>query len=310
MDVLKAMESFTRAARAGSFAAAAAQTNVSRAIVSKHIQDLENYLGARLFHRTTRQLTLTEAGLEYRTFCDRLLKEIDEKRDSLGSLQQIPCGPLKIMAPKSFGNIHLSPAIAEFSERYPQINVSLILADDPMNSRHIVENGLDLAIRLSPASDSSVVTRRIGFVSWLLCATPAYLQAQGIPKVPSDLVAHNCLVHLKTTPDKRWPLNGPGGEVDVSVAGSFAANSSLALRSGVLRNLGIALLPLYCISGDLASGRLIKVLPEYEVKPRPVFLLYPQRKHLPTKVRVLIEFLVDRFNQERWDEPQKLDRIA
>lgn len=302
MDLLKAMESFVRAARAGSFAAAAAQTDLSRAIVGKHIQDLENYLGLRLFFRTTRRLTLTEAGVEYRQFCDRLLEEISEQREALGALQQTTRGALKIMAPKSFGNIHLSPTIAEFSERHPQITVSLILADDPMNGRYIVENGLDLAVRLSPSPESSVVTRRIGFLRWQLCATPDYLQAHGMPHAPNDLTSHNCLVHLRTTPDKSWRLRGPNGEAAVKVSGSFAANSSLALRSGALRGLGIALLPSYCVSGDLASGQLVKVLPEYHVEPRPVFLIYHHRRHLPAKVRLLIDFLVDRFSREGWDE--------
>jgi DNA-binding transcriptional LysR family regulator len=296
------MESFVRAARSGSFAAAAAQSDMSRAIIGRHIQDLENHLGVRLFYRTTRRLTLTEAGAEYQIFCDRLLDEIAEQHETLGQLQQTMRGALKIMAPKSFGNIHLSPTIAEFSERHPQIDVSLILADDPMNSRYIVENGLDLAIRLSPAPDSSIVTRRIGFLHWQLCATHGYLQAHGTPHVPSDLLAHNCLVHLRTTPDKFWCLRGPNGETPVKVGGSFAANSSLALRSGVLRGLGIALLPSYCISADLASGRLVKVLPDYHFEPRPVFLLYHNRRHLPTKVRLLIDFLVDRFSHEGWDD--------
>lgn len=245
---------------------------------------------------------MTEAGAEYRVFCDRLLEEISERREALGALQQTTRGTLKIMAPKSFGNIHLSPTIAEFSERHPQISVSLILADDPMNGRYIVENGLDLAIRLSPAPDSSVVTRRIGFLRWQLCAAPDYLQKHASPRLPGELAAHNCLVHLRTTPDRTWRLRGAQGEAAVKVGGSFAANSSLALRSGALRGLGIALLPSYCVSGDLAAGRLVKVLPEFQVEPRPVFLLYPNRRHLPAKVRLLIDFLVDRFSRDGWDE--------
>jgi DNA-binding transcriptional LysR family regulator len=302
MDLLKAMESFVRAARAGSFAAAAAQSDLSRAIVGKHIQDLENHLGVRLFFRTTRRLALTEAGAEYKAFCERLLEEISEQREALGTLQQTTRGALKIMAPKSFGNIHLSPTIAEFSERHPQINVSLILADDPMNGRYIVENGLDAAIRLSPAPDSSVVSRRIGFLRWQLCAAPSYLRARGTPSDPGELAGHNCLMHLRTTPDRTWRLRGPHGEAAVKVGGSFAANSSLALRSGALRGLGIALLPSYCVSGDLAAGRLVKVLPDDHIEPRPVFLLYPNRRHLPAKVRLLIDFLVDRFSKDGWDE--------
>ncbi|HEY7383125.1 MAG TPA: LysR family transcriptional regulator [Beijerinckiaceae bacterium] len=302
MDLFKAMESFVRTARAGSFARAASQSGMSRAIVSKHIQDLEDYLGARLFHRTTRRLSLTEVGREYQTFCARLLDDMAEQREAVRKLQQTACGSIKLMAPKSFGNIHLSAAIAEFVEKFPGIHVSMLLADDPKNSHHLVENGLDLAVRLSPISDSSLVSRRIGSLRWLLCCSPGYIERSGAPAGPEDLVQHNCLLHLRTNPDNAWTLSGPRGDVVVEVGGSFAANSSLALRSAALRGLGIAFLPAYCVSSDLASGRLVEVLRAYPVAPRAVYLLYPHRRHLPAKVRLLIDFLVERFSRDGWDD--------
>lgn len=302
MDLFKTMESFVRTARAGSFARAASQSGMSRAIVSKHIQDLEDYLGARLFHRTTRRLSLTEVGLEYQAFCTRLLDEVVEQREAVQQLQQTARGSIKLMAPKSFGNIHLSAAIADFVERYPGIKISMILADDPMNSYHLVEKGLDVAVRLSPISDSSVVSRRIGSLRWLLCCSPTYLERNDTPNEPGDLAGHNCLLHLRTNPDDVWTLSGPEGDVAVEVSGSFSANSSLALRSGALRGLGIAFLPAYCVSSDLRSGHLVEVLREYPVAPRPVYMLYPHRRHLPTKIRLLIDFLVERFSHEGWDD--------
>lgn len=263
MDRLKTMESFVRVVRTGSFAAAAAQLGVSRAIVSRHLQDLEDYLGARLFNRTTRRLGLTTTGSEFYRFCVRILDEMEAQRSTASRLRHEPCGRIKLMAPKSFGNLHLGPAVADFIAEYPDVHVELLLTDDSLNTYDLIENGFDLAIRLSPVADSSVITRRIGHLRWILCSSPDYLARHGAPLSASDLAHHNCLVHLRSTPDSVWRLRGPNGEVAVKVSGSMAANSSLALSAGVLRGLGIALLPVYCIKPDLDAGRLVEVLPDY-----------------------------------------------
>lgn len=295
MDRLKTMESFVRVVKAGSFAGAGTQLGVSRAIISKHLQDLEDYLGARLFHRTTRRLSLTEIGLEYYGFCTRILDEMESEREDVTQLQREPRGTIKLMAPKSFGNLHIGPAIADFIGRYPEVHVSMLLSDDSLNSYDLVDNGIDLAIRLSPVTESSAVARRIGMLRWVLCSSPKYLKAHGTPRHPDDLARHNCLVHLKSSPDSVWRFKGPRGEATIKVAGSLSANSSLALRAGVKSGLGIALLPAYCIGPDLKSGNLIEVMTGYHLPERPVFALYPHRRHLPHKVRLLIDFLAERF---------------
>ena len=295
MDRLKTMDSFVRVVRAGSFAAAATQLGVSRAIVSRHLQDLEDYLGARLFNRTTRRLGLTATGSEYYGFCVRVLDEMEAHRGSASRLQREPRGTIKVMAPKSFGNLHIGPAVADFIARYPEVHVALLLSDDSLNTYDLIESGFDLAIRLSPVAESSVISRRIGLLRWILCSSPDYLARHGAPRSPHDLVRHNCLVHLRSTPDSVWRLRGRGGEAAVKVSGSMSANSSLALSAGALRGLGIALLPAYCIQPDLEAGRLVEVLPAYHLPERPIFALYPHRRNQPHAVRLLIDFLAARF---------------
>ena len=295
MDLLKTMDSFVRVVRTGSFAGAAEQLGVSRAIVSKHIQFLEGHLAARLLYRSTRRLNLTEIGKSYHAFCIRILAQMEEQRVAVAGLQSEPRGTLKVMAPKSFGNTYVGAAIADFVARYPEVKVSLLLQDGSVSSRDLIDNGVDVAIRLSPINNSTTIARQIGVSRWILCAAPAYLAAHGHPQAPDELARHNCLVHLKSSPDSLWALTGPKGPAPVKVAGTFAANSALALRAAATKGLGIALLPLYSISTDLAEGRLVEVLPDHRGPERPIIALYPHRPLLQAKVRLLVEFLAEHF---------------
>lgn len=302
MDRLKTMESFVRVARSGSFAAAATQLGVSRAIVSKHVQSLETYVGARLFHRTTRRVGLTAAGAEHYAFCLRVLEELQAQRHSLSRMQREPSGTIRVMAPKSFGNLYLGPAVADFVAGCPDLHVDLMLSDDSLNAYDLIENGFDLAVRLSPAPESSVIARRIGALRWIVCASPEYLTRHGSPKTPQALTRHNCLVHLRTTPDCVWRLASDKGDVAVKVSGSLSSNSSLALSSGALNGLGVALLPAYCIRPYLDDGRLVELLPDHRFPDRPIFALYPDRRNVPHAVRMLIDFLTERLAQSGLNE--------
>jgi DNA-binding transcriptional LysR family regulator len=297
MDLLKTMQSYVRVVRTGSFAAAADQLNVSRAIVSKHIQNLETHLSARLLNRSTRSLSLTEIGKSYYDFCVRILMQIEEKRASVAGLQTQPRGSIVVMAPKSFGNMFVGAAVADFVITYPQINVTLLLQDGSSTSRDLIQKGVDLAIRISPVADTSMIAKQIGALRWIACAAPSYLAAHGEPRTLDDLAAHKCLVHLKSAPDCVWTFDGPAGRTGVKVIPSFAANSSLALRSAAIRGIGIAMLPLYSISADLASGDLVEVLPDFQGPERPIIALYPHRPLLLTKVRLLTDFLAKRFKE-------------
>jgi DNA-binding transcriptional LysR family regulator len=295
VDLIRTFESFVRVVKAGSFAGAAKQMGASRAMISKHMQDLETHLQARLFHRTTRRLSLTEAGASYYEFCVHILSEIEEKRTDIAVLQHEPRGTLKLMAPKSFGNLRLAPLIADFVALYPELHVTMLLTDDSLNTYDLVDHGIDLAIRLSPATQSSAIARRIGALQWILCASPSYLAQHKSPRTPADLRKHNCLIHLKSSADNVWRFTGPKGQTTATVSGSFSANSSMALRAGALRGLGIAMLPDYCVDDALASGALRRVLPGYRLAERPFFVVYPHKRNLPHKVRLMVEFLSEKF---------------
>lgn len=295
MDLLKTMESFVRVVRAGSFAAAAEQLNVSRAIVSKHIQHLERHLSARLLNRSTRSLSLTEIGRSYHDFCIRMLAQLEQERETVAGLQSDPRGALIVIAPKSFGNLFVSALIAEFVRAYPRINLSLFLQDGLPTCRDLIEKGADVAIRISPLVDSSMISKQLGVLRWIACAAPSYLKRHGRPLIPEDLHSHKCLLHLKSTPDGVWSFTGPAGVTRVKVAAAFSANSSLALRAAAAKGIGVALLPVYAVKGDLESGSLIQVLPDCHGPERPVVALYPHRPLLPNKIRLLINFLEQKF---------------
>jgi DNA-binding transcriptional LysR family regulator len=289
------MDSFVRVARTGSFTLAAAQIGASRAIVSKHIKDLEDHLRARLLYRTTRRLSLTEIGLKHYAFCARILEELETEHEAATSLQREPRGEIRLMAPKSFGNEFLAHLVAEFVERHDGIKVSMLLSDDSPAGINLIENGVDLAIRLSETPALSMVGRRIGSLDWLLCASPGYLAAKGMPHKPADLERHDCLLHLKYLPEGEWLFSRGQRTFTTKVAGRFNANSSLAVRAGALRGLGIAPLPAYCVEDDLARETLVKVLPGYRLPAQPIFAFYPHQRLVTAKVRLLLDFFIERF---------------
>lgn len=297
VDLFRTYENFVRSVKAGSFAAAASQMGVSRSSVSKNIQELENHLGVILFHRTTRRQSLTTIGENYYEFCLQLLNDIEDKRIQISTLQKEPRGTIKIMAPKSFGNLCLAPIIAEFIAQYPKLHVSLLLRDNTSNTYDLIDNGVDLAIRLSPSLDSSIITKRIGSLEWILCASPNYISLNGLPHSPDELKNHNCLVHLKSAPDSIWVLYNHNSEKSVKVSGSYSTNSSLALQAGALRGLGIALLPRYCVNGKLYTGELQRVLPDYRSPERPFFVMFPNKRNLPLKVRLIVDYLTQQFSK-------------
>ncbi len=216
MDRLKAMETFVRVVRDGSFAAAAAKLGLSRAIVTKHVMQLEKQLGVRLINRTTRRSSVTDIGQGYFDFCVRVLAEMAEQDALVTRLQEEPRGELKLLAPKSFGSLHLGNVAAEFMALYPEIRVSLMLSDVSLHAFDLVEHGFDLAIRLHSPSDSSLVARRIGSFHWLPCASPAYLTAHGAPATLDDLARHKCLLHSRHA-DGVWHFERESGEFPVKV---------------------------------------------------------------------------------------------
>jgi DNA-binding transcriptional LysR family regulator len=292
MDRFRTIDSFVRVATAGSFSAAAKQLGLSRALVSLHINDLEKRLGVRLLNRTTRSLTLTEAGASYLEFCQRLLAEMREQESSITQRQKEPRGPLKVAAPKSFGTLLLADAVMSFSAQYPSIQVSLILEDYSFRAYDFVDQGLDVAVRLGDLPDSMLIARKIAALQWVVCAAPAYLAQHGEPRTPADLSQHICLSHVNLDPnDRAWRLHDADHLISVKIGGAFSSNSALVLRKAALAGLGIGYLPLYCIDQDLESGALRQLLPEYSPPQRPIYVVYPPAAPIPERVRTFVDFL-------------------
>ena len=298
MDRFRTMQSFVEVIRLGSFSEAAKILGLSRALISRHITDLEKRLGVRLLTRTTRRITLTEAGAEHFNFCQRIIKEIEEKETSLKQTQREPAGSLKILAPKSLTTLALGDAIASFATASPHLSISLMLDDLSFRSYDFIERGFDVAVHTTPIRESSLVARKIATLRWLLCASPEYLKRHGEPRVPRDLTRHQCLVHLNSDPsDRVWRLRDTAGLASVKVQGPFASNSVLVLRKAALKSLGIAILPVYCVKEDLKSGALREVLADYPIPIHPLSLVWAPGRETPKKIRHLADFLADWFRK-------------
>ncbi len=298
MDRFRTMQRFAEVIRLGSFSEAAKTLGLSRALVSRHVTDLEKHLGVRLLTRTTRRITLTEAGAKHFEFCQRVIIEIEQNEGSLKRLQQEPEGSLKILAPKSFTTLALGDAIASFAAANPYLNVSLMLDDLSFRSYDFIERGFDVAVHTTPVRNSNLVARKIANLRWLLCAAPAYLKKHGEPQQPRELARHRCLVHINSDPsDRVWRLGGGNGQVSVKVQGPFASNSVLMLRKAALAALGIAIVPLYCVKEDLKSGALREILSSFPIPVHPLSLVFSPGKPTPQKIRSLGDFLVDWFRK-------------
>ncbi len=298
MDRLTAIAVFVEVAERGSLTAAAEALDLSRAMVSRHLAELERWLGARLLHRTTRRVTLTGAGETALARFRPMLAIGASLRDELASDDPEPHGQLRVTASASFGQAHLAAAAAEFVARYPQARVDMLLADRTVN---LVEERIDLAVRISHRVDPGLIARRLSVCRSVLCAAPAYLQRHGVPHSAADLAAHNCLGHHYVGKHE-WPLRYRGEPVSMAVSGNFTANEATVLLEAVRAGAGIAMLPTYQAAALLRSGELQRVLPDHELDTMDIFGVYASRRQQPTIVRVFLDFLVARFGEvPYWD---------
>jgi DNA-binding transcriptional LysR family regulator len=289
------MNVFLTVARRGSFSAASAALGISRAMASKQIKALEDYLGVRLFDRNTRAVNLTETGRTYMERCQTLLEDLEELESAVRSNDSVPQGTLKIAAPSFFGSQHLVLAIAAYMEANPNVAVELWLKERMID---LVEEGLDMAIVVNELVDSSLVARRISSLQMIVCAGPGYLRHHGVPEAPRELVRHNCLILSNDAGGEDWSFAGPDGEISMRVSGDFRSNTSGALRMAAIQDVGVIYLPDYVVEEDIALGRLVPVLSEFCSEPRPIYALYPHRRHLSGKVRVFVEFLQEWFDRD------------
>ena len=299
MPRLDAMEVFAEVVEAESFSGAARALGISKSAVSKQIGRLEDRLGVRLLNRTTRRLSLTEAGAGYYEASRRVLDEALAAETAVSSLAAAPRGLLKLNAPMSFGFLHLARAIPAFHARHPQIVV-----DAAMNDRFVdlVEEGYDLAIRISELRDSSLIARRLAPSRTLLCASPDYLARRGEPRQPQDLKDHDCLIYSAIDLPQEWRFAGPNGPVRVKVKGPFQANNGDALCSAAMAGMGIVRLPTFIAGEHLVAGRLVPVMCGFPAGEQGIYAVYPHSRNLSAKVRAFVDFLAERFGPEPyWD---------
>jgi DNA-binding transcriptional LysR family regulator len=279
------LDIFARVARTGNMSMAGREMGLSPAVVSKRISLLEDRLGARLFQRTTRQLTLTETGEGYFKRVVDILSLVEEAEDYVSRRNTKPRGTLKISAPTSFSRLHITPHLTTFLTRYPDIEIDMQLTD---NFVDIIREGFDLAIRIGELEDSSLVARKLAKENRVMCASPAYLAAAGTPKTIEELEGHNCL--LAGAQDE-WRLEGPEGACDIRVKGNIRSNSAEFIRSALIQGVGIALRATWDVGAELASGELQVVLPQYRGSTKNgIFAVYPCREFMPSKVNAFIEF--------------------
>lgn len=299
MDRLDDMIAFIRVVEARSFTAAAGRLGLSKSVVSRRITELENRLGARLLNRTTRRLSLTEVGQAFYERCVRIVAEVEEAEQAVASLQAEPRGTLRINAPMSFGMLHLAPAISAFLERHPAIEIDMDLNDRFVD---LIEEGYDLAVRIGRLRDSSLIARRLAPNRRVVVGSPAYFARRGRPQTPDELTRHNCLIYTNASVADQWQFRVGGVVRSVRVSGTLRANNGEILREAALAGLGLALLPTFMIAGPLRRGALETVLGDCVVSESAVHAVYPQSRHLSSKVRTFVDFLAARFGPEPyWD---------
>lgn len=297
---LNAMAIFTHVVREGGFSAAAKKLNTSRSAISKAIARLENNMGARLLHRNTRHVSLTEIGATFFDYCYRIVDEAEQAEQMVENFTAKPRGILKIAVSVAFGTLHIAPAMADFLEHNAELDIDLIVTD---KIEDLAGEGYDLAITVTSAPPLPLVARRLAPVRRILCATPRYFEKHGIPLIPQDLTTHNCLDYTHSGDHGVWRFKGPEGDIAVPVSGRLRVNDDEALSQVVLGGLGCALLPTFIVGKELQQGKLQSVLSEYIPVEQHVYALWLPNKNLPLKARVFIDFLVDRFGAEPyWDE--------
>lgn len=301
MENLSDIAVFVQVIDRGSFTAAAEQLQLSKSVISKYVSRLEEQLGVRLLHRTTRRLSLTEAGQILYQRSQRGLEEIEAAEMEVSQLQQTPRGRLRFNCPMSFGILHIASALSEFRTEYPEVSIDMSMEDRTID---LVDEGYDLAIRIGELPDSSLVARRLAPCKHVLCASPAYLKDHGTPRTPEDLRKHETLTYGYHDSPREWRLHAPDGRyINVPVNSTMHMNNSLALREAVLTGAGIMLTPTFIVGPDIQAGRLQQLLPNYRMLELSIYVVYPERKHLSPKVRAFVEFMLKRMSDTPyWDK--------
>ena len=291
MDRITSMTAFVQVVDHGSFSGAAKRLELSPAMVTSHVQALEKRLGIQLLNRTTRKVSVTEAGRAFYERCIQILAEVEEAETAATDLHSTPRGTVRVNTSVALARL-ATPLIAEYVAIYPEVSFELIMTDRMVD---LVEEGFDLALRTGPLPDSTLIARRLGLGRKILCASPAYLAHHGMPKHPADLAGHNCLTYMNSFLEHHWRFTGADGEHEVDVSGNLRTNSIEGMRAAALAGLGVCLMPALSIGPDITAGRLVRLLPEFRTTEAIIQAVYPASRRLSLKVRTFLDFLVERL---------------
>jgi len=295
MDRFHAIRVFAQVAESGSFTAAADKLGLSATATSRHVADLEAHLHTRLLNRTTRRVSLTESGQAFYERSVQLLADLDEAEQEALRATVVPRGTIKLTTSINFGVRHVAPAIAGFLAAHAEVRFDVSLSDRVVD---LVEEGFDLAIRIGAPGSENVVARKLGETRLVPCASPAYLAAHGAPQVPEDLARHNCFTYEYVSPRNLWRFRDPaGGERSVRVKGNLHSNNGDLLAEAAARGAGVVFEPAFIVGPEVRAGRLVPLLQDFEPQAMPIYAVYPSRKHLSAKVRLFVDFLVERFSR-------------
>ena len=291
MDRIMAAQVFVAIVERGSMINAAEALNMSRAMVTRYLSEMEKWSGARLLHRTTRKLSLTDAGESTLLRCRKLLQLSVEMESVAESGDEALRGLLRLSCSQSFGQGAVVIAVAEFLRRHPQLNIDLQLESRAVN---LVEDRIDLALRITNDLDPNLIARPLSHCDSVVCASPAYLATHGTPRKPDDLALHNCLTYTYFG-KSLWSFERDGKKSSVPVSGNLSANESLVLLTGAVEGVGIVMQPVYSAAALIASGQLVRLLPEWQPQSMGIFAIYSTRRQMPVALRALLDFLVEWF---------------
>ncbi|WP_449286146.1 LysR family transcriptional regulator [Marinobacter sp. PE14] len=302
MNAFGAIPAFVAVVKGGGFSPAARVLGVSKSAVSKRINQLEQDLGVRLLYRTTRKLSLTEAGERYFEHAEQALLAAGQAEDAVAELQGEPQGKLKISSPMSFGRLHISPLIPKILKRHPKLDIELLMDDRPVD---LVADGIDIAIRsgFGGLPDSALVARKLAPLRQAIFASPDYGRERPLPRTPAELAEHNCILFSYSRDSNVWTFERNGASENVEVTGSYRVNNSEAILAAILEGIGVGRLPTFVAGPLVKSGQLVNLFPDYRIPDHTLYAVFPERQYLPAKVRVFLEFALEYLGGDEpyWD---------
>ncbi|WP_173912137.1 LysR family transcriptional regulator [Acinetobacter sp. Marseille-Q1618] len=294
---IDAIELFTQIVETGSLSAAAKRSGLSISTISRQITALEQRLGLKLLIRSTRKIVLTEDGSAYYAAVKEILNELNQVESQLKEHHQEPSGNLHISAPTLFGRHYLVPILTEFMLRYPKINLEITLLDRPVD---MLNEGIDLAIRIGELEDSSLLCRQLGQIQWVLCASPLYLANNGIPEHPLDLSKHQCLIYSQSKIANEWEFLDHQTKLKVKVPVKMRSNTLDTVVAAALKGIGLTMTPQWFIQENIEKGELIPLMPTYQRPARPIYALFTHHHFLAHKVRLLLDYLVEQLAAQKF----------